>query len=61
MHDILKQHYQVVPTHNTKLLNVVYAKQEESRYLACDIGDALLKLTKPLLCQKNSRYTVRCF
>ncbi|TNU34182.1 transcriptional regulator PhoB [Bacillus velezensis] len=53
MHDILKQHYQVVPTHNTKLLNVVYAKQEESRYLACDIGDALFEIDKTAFMSKE--------
>ncbi|MEC5243149.1 GntR family transcriptional regulator [Bacillus mojavensis] len=36
MHDIL----------NTKLLNVVYAQQEESKYLDCDIGDALFEIDK---------------
>ncbi|WP_039075582.1 MULTISPECIES: transcriptional regulator FrlR [Bacillus] len=46
MHDILKQQYKVVPTHNTKLLNVVYAQQEESKYLDCDIGDALFEIDK---------------
>ncbi|MGG1248869.1 transcriptional regulator FrlR [Bacillus spizizenii] len=46
MHDILKQQYQVVPAHNTKLLNVVYAQQEESKYLDCDIGDALFEIDK---------------
>ncbi|MED4829268.1 GntR family transcriptional regulator [Bacillus atrophaeus] len=53
MHDILKQQYQVVPTHNTKLLNVVYAKQEESRYLACDIGDALFEIDKTAFMSKD--------
>ncbi|KKB74352.1 GntR family transcriptional regulator [Bacillus glycinifermentans] len=46
MHHILKTEYQVSPAYNTKLLNVVFAKAEDSKHLACDIGDALFEIDK---------------
>ncbi|MCF7616698.1 GntR family transcriptional regulator [Bacillus sonorensis] len=53
MHQILKTEYQVSPAYNTKLLNVVFAKAEDSKHLACDIGDALFEIDKVAYCAKD--------
>ncbi|WP_077735519.1 GntR family transcriptional regulator [Bacillus sonorensis] len=53
MHHILKTEYQVTPAYNTKLLNVLFAKAEDSKHLACDIGDALFEIDKVAYCAKD--------
>ncbi|MCP1309087.1 GntR family transcriptional regulator [Paenibacillus tyrfis] len=45
-YEILKRRYDIVPTSNAKVLNVIYATQAEAELLKCEQGAALFDIFK---------------
>ncbi|GKU83510.1 GntR family transcriptional regulator [Niallia sp. NCCP-28] len=46
MHKILKEHYEVIPAYNNKVLNVIFAEKETAEYLKCNVRDSLYEIEK---------------